>query len=365
MNKYFKINNILFSVSYFLLLLYSFFGNIENIGSYLKILSNISLIIIIFEFIININKYKPKEIINIIIMFFLSIIFIFSSNNFILIKLLLIIIASKGIKFDKIVLFDIKLRFIFLLIMYTFFLLGISTDFTAFYNGHTIHSIGFSNPNILGLHTFLLCTELLYIYRNKISASIIGITILLMSWSYYYSGCRTAIFMYVLSLLLFFVYSKNKDFFKNKIIKFFVIYSPIITSITVFIFYVLFVKNTAIGIGLDNILSARLSNIKFFSKMFPITLFGVDMSVANKSCDIAFVYILYSFGVIGFIFSIFFFQKIIRNFYKYNLIHLVILIYILILYGLSEKLWLFVDYNVLIVIFSFILLEQKEIDIYE
>lgn len=357
-----RIENTLFYMSYFLFMLYAFFGTISSFAQPLKLLTNISMAVILFAFILQLKKYKLNELIKVLVLLFLSFIFIFISNNYLLLKLMLIVLISKNIDINKKISYDIKLRIFFMLIMILLFNLGIAEDTIAYYNGKIRHSIGFSNPNVLGLHTFILCLELLYINRNRLSIPKVLIYTAIMLVSNIYSGSRTALYLYFISTFLFYLYKHNKKIFSNSLIKKLIIYSPIITSLIIFLSYSFYINNFSIGISLDKIMSGRLYNINFFANKYDLTLFGTDISVANKSCDTAIVYMLFAFGYVGCMLYLLGFTKLFKVLYSKNKIGIVIIMFAFILYGMSEKLWLFADCNLLITSISYLIYEYNKGD---
>jgi len=344
-----KINleNLLFYVSYFLFMLYAFFGTIAIFREPLKQLTNVSMAIILFVLIFQLRKYKMKELIKMLLLLLVSFIFVVVSKNYLFLKLSLIVLISKNISFDKKISFDVKLRVIFLLVM------------VAFYNYSIRHSIGFSNPNVLGLHTFILCLELLYLNKNKLSILKIILYTSIMLFSHHFSGSRTALYLYFISLILFYIYKLKPQFFSKGVVKKLISYSPIITTIIIAVSYLLYSNNYSIGLIIDKITSGRLLNINYFVHNYKLSLFGSDISIANKSCDTAVVYMLYAFGYLGCFIYIYSFQRLLKVLYKKNLIGIVIIIFIFMLYGISEKLWLFADCNLLITSVGFLIYEYK------
>lgn len=356
-----KINleNLLFYVSYFLFMLYAFFGTIAIFREPLKQLTNVSMAIILFVLIFQLRKYKMKELIKMLLLLLVSFIFVVASKNYLFLKLSLIVLISKNISFDKKISFDVKLRVIFLLVMVAFYNLGIAEDTIAYYNDRIRHSIGFSNPNVLGLHTFILCLELLYLNKNKLSILKIILYTSIMLFSHHFSGSRTALYLYFVSLVLFYIYKLKPQFFSKGVVKKLISYSPIITTIIIAVSYLLYSNNYSIGLIIDKITSVRLLNINYFVHNYKLSLFGSDISIANKSCDTAVVYMLYAFGYLGCFIYIYGFQRLLKVLYKKNLIGIVIIIFIFMLYGISEKLWLFPDCNLLITSVGFLIYEYK------
>lgn len=350
-----QLDYFLFYISYFLFFLYAFFGTIEIFKQPLKMLTNISMVLIIIVFIFDLKKYKYNELIKISFVFILSLIFIFETKNYLFLKLILIIIISKNIEFDKRVSFDMKLRIIFLIAMYVMYLLGISEDVTALYKGKIRHSLGFSNPNVLGMHVFILCLEIIYLSRNKLTISKLTICLIIILISNIYSGSRTIVYLFLFLLILLWLYKKNNKIYYNKLVRTIIIYSPLITTLVTCIIYQLYLDNNVIALQLDNVLSGRLRNIKFFTTNYPITLFGNDIASANKTCDTVAVYMLYAFGICGLSMYLIAFQELLKKLYKNKKLILIIIVYLFIIYGISEKLWLFADCNILITALSYII----------
>ena len=347
-----KIEYFIFYISYFFFSLYSFFGIIDNFKVPLKYLTFISMALIIIEFLVQLKKYKYKEIIKLFILLILSLIFVYKTNNYLILKLVLIIISVKNVDLDAQIKYDIKLRVIFLGIMLILLNVGIATDVTALFGEKIRHSMGFTNPNVLGHHILILCMELLFIYRNskKITTNII--CILIMGISYYYSGSRTAVLLFILLIFCFFILRKNKDICEKKYIKSIIKYSPIWTTVLVFFVFYLYKSGNQLGIVINNLLSGRLLNIDYFSSNFPITLFGSDLTIISKSCDTAPIYMLYAFGIVGLFLYIFSFIKLFSILYKRRNYHLIIIMFIFVLYGISEKVWLCADCNLILACLS-------------
>lgn len=354
-----KLTNIMFYLSYFFFLLYAFFGTIEIFRVPLKSLTNISMVIIVISFLIQFKRYNIKDFVIIFLLLMLSIVFVLKTNNYVLMKLILIIIVSKDVNIYDRVSYDFKLRITFLIIMFIFYYLGISEDVIALYNGKIRHSIGFSNPNVLGMHIFILGMDFLYLKIKRLNFSNMLFLLLLFILSYVYSGSRTIVLILFLSIILFLTYKYKKAFFEKRTVRFFIINSPIILSIIVLIAYKLYINNNMIGIYIDKLLSGRLLNISFFDKNYPINFFGSNIAIANKSLDTANAYVLYAFGIFGMTLYIFGFRGLLKKLYDNKNITLLIIMFVFIIYGLSEKLWLFADCNIFITALSILIFNNN------
>ncbi len=355
-----KIEPCLFYLSYFIFSLYAYVGSIESFNAPLKYLTNISMAIIILEFIIQLKKYKYKELFIIIFLLILSFIYVIYSNNYLMLKFVLIVIAAKNISANKLISYDAKLRVFLLIVMCILFATGISSDNISYFDGKIRHSMGFTNPNVFGYHILILCIELIYLNRSKLNIFKIILFSLLSFCSYLYSGSRTAMLLYVVLLALFLMYKHKKNIYEKKMVKKIIIYSPIITSILIYVMFSLYKKNYPIGIEFDKLLSGRLFNIDFFSSRFPVNFFGSDIAIAHKSCDTANVYMLYAFGLSGFLLYNLGIKKLFDKLYALKQYPLIIIMFVFVIYGISEKLWLFADCNLLLVIiFKYLFFDEK------
>lgn len=360
-----KVEYFLFYMSYFLFSLYAFVGSIETYRTPLRLLSNISMIIILITFIIQFKKYKLSEFLFIVLLLMLSFIYIFFANNYLLLKLVLLIICTKNLEMDRLISFDVKLRIFLLLVMFVLSKTGHAYDNVAYFEGKIRHSMGFTNPNVLGHHMLVLCMELFYVNRDKINMVKIIIISLLSILSYMYSGSRTAMILYFVFLILFLYTNKNTNILEKRKVKRFIIYSPIIISIFVYILYFLYKNNYQLGIEVDKLLSGRLFNINFFSTTYSINLFGNNIAQANKSCDTAPVYALYAFGVSGFVLYNLSIKKLFDKLYELKEYSLIVIMFIFVIYGISEKLWLFADVNLFLVMFKELIYKRKRCDLNE
>ena len=355
------LNNVIFYVAYFFFLLYAFFGTIDTFREPLKMLTNISMSMIFLSFFLQLRKYNAKEIVVLLLLLLLSLIYISKTDNFLLLKLILIIIVSKDVAFDKRISFDMKLRVVFLILMMLLYNLGIAKDVTALFNGKIRHSLGFSNPNVLGMHIFILCIDFLYLKRETLTFPNILFCIILFFLSNYYSGSRTIFLILILVIFMFLIYKYRKKFFEKNFIKFFIINSPFILAIVVLIAYNLYINNDSIGILINKVLSGRLLNIEFFSNNYTINLFGNNIAIAIKSLDTAIAYALYAFGISGILLYMFGFKFLLKKLYNIKNYPLLIITFTFIIYGLSEKLWLFADCNIFITALSLIIFKDDKL----
>ena len=354
-----KVNRAVFYIAYFFFLLYAFFGTISFLGTPLKLLTDLSIIITGLVLITQLKSFRFNYLAKIILLFSFSLIFIIHTGNFLLLKLLLIVIVSRDVVFVDRISFDIKLRIVFLILMIILCYSGIAEDATALYDEVTRHSMGFTNPNVLGMHTMILCLEIVYLKTKKkvlkgnFYLSMI-LCLVLSAISYNICGSRTSFAMSLLSIVLAIAYRYKQNIFQAGFLKFLIKYSPFITSAILLALYELYVNGSPFGVEVNNLMSGRLSSTKYFVENYPISLFGNEISSAIKSCDVTIVYMLYAFGLTGLTMYLYSFRNLLGLLLKTDYF-LAIIMFLFIVYGMSEKLWLFADCNIFMTVFSYLL----------
>ena len=353
-----RANLLLFEITYFFLFAYAFFGHIPFLTDALRVLSDMSLILIVFLFFRH-NRMEMKNILfKMMPLLLISSIFIFTSNSFIPFKTVLLIIASYGIDFDERVKFDLRMRLIFTAVLIFLSQTGlISSVAYLFKDGSdTIkYDLGFSSPNTLGMNVFIMCLEMVYLGRNKEKKIWILIaSVILMFIVNIFTNSRTAIVAYIVFVVLVFLYNYRKTIFDKKLVKKLIIFSPVIITVVVVALYSFLIQNPSVKQAVDQYSSGRFTNARIFIDRFPITLFGNDISVLNQTCDVSVVYILYSFGIVGALIYLTGFVKLLKCLYEKKNILLVIVFMSFLIYGVGVKLWLYSDYNIFMTAFSLI-----------
>lgn len=366
-----KVNLLLFEITYFFLFAYAFFGHIPFLTDALRVLSDMSLILVVFLFFRHDRMEMKTILFKMIPLLLISSIFIFTSNSFIPFKTVLLIIASYGIDFDERVKFDLRMRLIFTAILIFLSQTGlISSAAYLFKDGSdTIkYDLGFSSPNTLGMNVFIMCLEMIYLGRNKEKKLWILIaSVILMFLVNIFTNSRTAIVAYAIFVILVFLCNHRKTIFDKKLVKRLIIFSPVIITIMVTALYFFLIQNPSIKQVVDQYSSGRFTNARIFIDRFPIALFGNDISILNQTCDVSIVYVLYSFGIVGALVYLVGFVKLLRCLYDRKNILLAIVFVCFLIYGVGEKLWLYSDYNIFMTAFSLIFATsvgmRKEIEV--
>lgn len=358
-----KICLILFGVSYFIFLSFSLLGHIPILGGYLDALTNVGLVILLFSILLQIKTYSKKEIIVISSLFIFSFILIYSCNDYGLFKLVLFITSLKNVKLEKCISIDLYIRSFLVILVLLLYLLNIAPDVTSYFNGTTRHSLGFTNPNNLGMHVLILSFDILCLNNYKISIKKYLIIVLLLAFSDYFTGSRSTTYILLLALILIILYKRYPNFLTKKSTSFLIKNSALIFSGITFIMYILYNYRTDIGIKLNELLSNRLHNIDVYNQVYDITLFGNDNLNIGLTLDTAYAYCLYVYGIATFILFFLAFKRLFKKLYKTKKYMFVIIMFCFMVYGLSERLWLYVDYNIYMILFSLILYNTNNVSL--
>lgn len=350
--KYSTIKQGAFYCSYFLILLFSMMGHIAGLNGYLMQLSQVAIVLLLALSIVQ-NHYINRNTLVIMAALFMYAGYMQLKVGFSgFFKLLLLIMASRSLDFKKILKFDIISRAILASLVIACCFWGIAPNISAAYpDGSIRYSWGFANSNHLGLLLFIIILELLYIWDMHMSirrtVCIVGIIAL----SGFLSGSRTAELIGVFVLACAISYTLWPSLWKNQIVKKVVTYNAWIMSIITAVATQQFMQGKGWAVKLDNLLSGRLRNIMFHYQRVGVNLFGHDLSPAKKTLDTFYAFLLLGLGIVGLLFVCCMITALLKAAYKKNAIAAVIVLFSLTIYGLSERLWMQVDYNALLLVF--------------
>ena len=205
------------------------------------------------------------------------------------------------------------------------------------------------------MHSLILCMDIIYLLRKKSTGATVAICSFIMILMYTFTKSRAAFYSTLICLFLIVLNRIKPAIFKNKIIKKIIILSPIIFSLGVIAIYIVAKNNPSLGYQLDYLTSGRITNIRIFVSNFPVTLFGSDITTIGATCDVSTIFALYAFGAIGLALFLCAFVKLQKHLYRQKEITLALIILAFLIYGLSEKLWLYADYNIFMTAFTFLL----------
>ena len=348
-------NNIItfiFIFAYFFFLIYSFFGHIIIFHQYLQIFVMCSILCLVMLILVQFKSYTNNEVVVLIVLLIISILCFFESKDSSLIKLTLFIYASKMVDLKKCFKYDLILRIILFSILICLSYFSVAEDVISYYENNMRHSLGFTNPNALAMQSLIISFECILVYFNDKGLIIVILVLLFNVLINIYSGSRTSIFIIMIGLILILLYKYIPNIYKTKLVKSIIIHSFIIFMIITFVLVFLFNSGNNTIVKFDYILSYRLTNISYYLQMLPLKLFGQDLSFFNRTLDSCYAFITIGMGIIPTLVYGLFFYKMFKFIYKKREYLLLIIMFCFIIYGLSERLWLSIDYNFFVILLS-------------
>ena len=347
----------LFLIAYALFLSYSLLGHISSLHESFKIISIASIAIFVLCFILQLPTYKLKEILIIAGILLLGLIVASKSADYLLVKLVIFLLAAKNVDFRKIVRFDLKIRLILIVLVMLLCKIGVAEDVIFEFEGFVRHSLGFTNPNTLGCAILILVFDVLYMTKMKLGLISTPFVVALMLFLYFFAGCRTVAILIILALLVCVINTYFKKLICNNFTKTILSLLLIICAAMTFICLNLYENGNSLMLSLNDLLSNRLGIISMFNKAGGFSIFGQSFDIA-RSLDNAYAYACFHLGVVVFaLFAIGYFF-LIRKLYKMNDIALVLILSLLMIYGLSEHLWINADYNVFMLVWSLLIFNK-------
>lgn len=324
-------------------------------GIWLGMCENICWILLIFRSVI-LEKYDYKEALRLAFLLGLAVVsMILSGGSHLLLNSILFIIASKNIDFRKIVrtvLYSNIFGVCFTL------LLAVTGQIKAnavslIYDGTrtvTRFSLGFSQPNYLGSHLFVICLCIAFIWFKKMSIRTSIILVMLDIFIYLTCYSRTSCVL-VISILIISAIANKIDVIRlngHSIIEKILIILPIAilaSSVICTIFY----NDNWLG-TLNKLMSNRLLYSHEYFNNYGFSLLGqpVDFSEITTrayTIDCAYIYLAIRFGVVlAFLFP-YMYTKICQKAIQMNRLDIAVLIVTVALWGISETYYFRVQYN--------------------
>ena len=341
------------AVAYTCFLVFSLLGHIPVLGGYLKLIQNGALALLVLGFILKLKDFRGEEIVSLASFGVLFLVVAVCSNDYSLVKLVLLLAVVKGTDFKWLVRFDIRLRCLLIVTVAVLSLFGIAPDEVSFYQGIERHSLGFTNPNTFGLACVILCMELLYLnemtMRLKTGFVVLGIAGVV-NWV---AGSRTAVAIILLALIICIIRTYHAQVFQRRVFCRFVQLLPAIFLLVTFAGTYFYSVGSPLAHALDTFLSGRLANVQYHASITNLTLFGSDLSNNDRTLDSFYAYSIYGLGIISSAIIIICFSKIAKVLQQKDPALLYVL-FCLLVYGLSERLWFAVDYNALMLMFMFL-----------
>lgn len=345
-----KFNDYVFYISYGCLLSYSLLGQVEALNTFLKLFSVIGVTVVVLSLIIQGRFVSTRQLIYHLLLLCVAAIASFVTGDYSLIKLCLFIIGLRALDFDKCVKFDLVLRVILMLLVFYLYYLGIAKDSLSYMNRGTVvrHSLGFSNPNALGLSTIILCLDILYINKFQFNIRVLFFIPALVVFSIYYTKSRSLLTIAVISMILVAVNTAFPEFYKIKIVKKLLTNSFNICMFTTAILVLLFMRGNSFAEAMNIFLSERVYNAVSIISKYGVRMFGMNVSTQKLAVDSIYTYLFIAYGPILLLLVAFFFKKLFLLLYEYEYRTLIFVLFLFSIYGMSERLWICIDYNVFI-----------------
>ena len=368
-NKKINISNLLFYISYFLLVVQSMtrWVHLEIIPSFSTVCNIIIPLLLLLVFILKNNKINKKVFLVILLLTILTITSMFITNGNAIWNIVLFLITSKNINLDKLIKFDLIIKTIVIIIIFILYKNGLTDDIVIYRNSVRRYGLGFGHPNTFSVYLMSICLDLLYIsFKTKykrISYLIIIFSILFISK---YCDSRSAIFTLLLTLILSISISliKNKKILMNitsKLPYLFMIASFVATILYKYKNYFPFIES------LNALLSNRILLMYQFYEEYSITLLGnrfIDYHTQATSTasvlDNAYILLLTKFGIIISLIIVIALSKRIKKAYSEENIGLIVCLLSFSFFGLMENGMIVLFYNPFLLFISHLIYSYKK-----
>lgn len=340
-----------FYVAYGFLLSFSLLGHVSILGSYLKLAADAAMLILILAFLIQIRKFQAGELLAMLVVGAVASIVAYETGDYAFVKLLLLLVASKSMSLRKIVRFDVVIRVVLVSTVLLLYVGGLALDVQSYFEGTYRHSLGFTNPNALGMAILILCLEILYLNQMRFRWSTIAFVVVLSTFSDFYAGSRAASVVVVMAVFLSICHSVRPEILRLTFVRTVSCYSAVIFCGLMACLVYLYASGGAIAHELNHLLSNRLSNTYLLSQSYGISWFGNNLENSGLALDSTYAYLWIGLGPLVLIFFLWAFTGLMRELIRQDNIPLLIVFFCLATYGMSERLWVNVDYNVFMLAF--------------
>lgn len=343
----------LFKISYALFLTYSLIAHIPMFKTVLKIGTVIAIALFLVNFFLQYNRVERNLFWIYVALMLFSLVQSHFSNDYGLFKLILFAGSVRKLRFKDIIRFDMKLRIVLILTVMILCVAGIAPDVTVYYEGILRHSMGFTNPNTLGIAAFILVCDLIYVWDMRINfwhlLLVAGISV----WLFYIARSRTAVYGILLTVGLALLYNWWPTLFSSKVGKYVLFGGMACFALFTLITTSAYMREAAWAFKLDDILTGRISRVAEFADLVKLKLFGQPIGeTLSRSLDNTYAFVWYDLGLITF--ALFVFAYVRAQKLNYNVdMPLCVLLFVFALYGFSEHLWINVDYNIFMLAFCY------------
>lgn len=324
-------------------------------GVWLGLCENVCWSLLFFRSVF-LEKYSKKEVLIIAFLLSLSgISMIMSGGSHLLLNSIVFLISSKNVNFSKIVKVALLSNILGVGIILIMALTGLieANAVSRVYDGTRVvmrFSLGFSQPNYLGSHLFIICLCIAFIYFKRMSFKTISVIVILDVFIYMTCYSRTNCIL-VISILIVSVVANKVDTIQlngYSVIKKILTILPIAIFIAIVICSI-FYSDFWLG-TINKLMSNRLLYSHEYFNNYGFSILGqpVDFSEITTrayTIDCAYIYLAIRFGVIwAFLFPCVYTQ-ICKRAIQINRLDIVVLVVTVALWGISETYYFRIQYN--------------------
>ena len=302
------------------------------------------------------EKYNKKEVIAIILLLTLtSASMIMSGGSHLLLNSILFIITSKNVNFRKVVKVTLFANALGVGITLLMAITGLieANAVSRVYDGTRVvmrFSLGFSQPNYLGSHLFVICLCIAFIWFKKMSTRA-SITLVILDIFIYLTCYSRTNCVLIISILFISAIANKTDVIRlngHNIIEKILVILPIAILVSIVV-CTIFYNDNWLG-TLNKLMSNRLLYSHEYFNNYGFSLLGqpVDFSEITTrayTIDCAYIYLAIRFGVVlAFLFP-YMYTKICQRAIQMNRLDIAVLIVTVALWGISETYYFRVQYN--------------------
>lgn len=334
-------------------------------GVWLGLCENVCWSLLLFRSVF-LEKYSKQEVL--IIAFILSlsgISMLMSGGSHLLLYSILFLISSKNVDFNKIVNVALLSNVLGVGITLIMALTGFieANAMSRVYDGARVvmrFSLGFSQPNYLGSHLFIICLCIAFIYFKRMSIKTVSVIVMLDVFIYMTCYSRTNCIL-VIAILIISVLANKVDIIQLKgysVLKKILTMLPIATFIAIVVCSI-FYSDSWLG-SINRLMSNRLLYSHEYFNNYGFSVLGqqVDFSEITSrayTIDCAYIYLAIRFGVIWAFLFPYMFTQICNKAIQINRLDIVVLVVTVALWGISETYYFRIQYNFSIILMGIFL----------
>ena len=370
--KIYKYNNMLFYISYILMILNATL--IKNISPRISHVL-IALYISLFIFNIVLKKYNKKEFRHISAFFLLIMVVFFNSKERYLFILGTLILSSKGVNFRKLVKIDFITRLWGITMTIILCLIGVINDFIMYrydLNNFIIeirHSLGFIHPNTLSVNILILLMGYIYLrYKNIKLIEFILIFIIMYIFSKI-TGSRNGVICITITILLFYL-EKIFNIFSNNWVKHFIVYSVVLCTVLSILLTTLYKYDYNVINIVNSLLTGRIKSASYFLDTYGFSLLGQKVNLVSiiqsqqtseqmRILDNLYMSLAIRSGIILLYIYIIMYMKLYIRLFNEKKICEIILVVVICLSGLIEKVAISPELNFTSILLSMVFFNDK------